>query len=289
MRSAVEAGLLFHISSLLPSLPRFKIVDVGAMTLGNGTEPYAPLTKFLPCDVIGFEPVQAECDKLNAQGKPGHTYLPYFIGDGSTRTFYECNMPMTSSLFEPNSALLDKFQNLENLTRVVKTYTVQTRRLDDIPDVRGTDYLKVDVQGGEMLVYRGGEQILTDVLVIHTEVVFVPMYKDQPLFADIDAHLRGRGFAFHRMGISGRTFRPLIANKNPNKMLSQMLWADAIYVRDFMTFDQLAPLALLKLASIMHENYGSFDLVALALEAHDRKTGSSLQPAYIKHLVTPKA
>jgi hypothetical protein len=59
--------------------------------------------------------------------------------------------------------------------------------------------------------------------------------------------------------------------------------------RDFMAFDQLAPLALLKLAVILHENYGSFDLAALALQAHDRQTGSSLQPAYMKRLVTPTA
>jgi hypothetical protein len=54
-------------------------------------------------------------------------------------------------------------------------------------------------------------------------------------------------------------------------------------------FDQLAPLALLKLAVILHENYGSFDLAALALEAHDCQTGSSLQPAYMTRLVTPTA
>jgi hypothetical protein len=94
-----------------------------------------------------------------------------------------------------------------------------------------------------MLVYRGAEQILKNVLVIHTEVEFVPMYKNQPLFADIDAHLRERGFAFHRMGVAGRAFKPLIANNNPNMMLSQMLWADAIYIRDFMDFDRLRPLA----------------------------------------------
>jgi hypothetical protein len=131
---------VFPITNMLPDLPRLKIVDVGAMALGNGTEPYAPSMKALPCDVIGFEPVQAECDKLMALAQPGHTYLPYFIGDGSALTFYECNMPMTSSLLEPNTALLDKFQNLENLTRAVKTHAVQTKRLDDILEVRGADY-----------------------------------------------------------------------------------------------------------------------------------------------------
>jgi hypothetical protein len=100
--------------------------------------------------------------------------------------------------------------------------------------------------------------MLKDVLVIQTEVEFVALYKEQPLFSDIDAFLRAIGFQFHRISTVGRTFKPLIVNNDVNATMSQQLWGDAIHVRDFMTFDQLAPLALLKLATILHENYGSF-------------------------------
>jgi len=68
-------------------------------------------------------------------------------------------------------------------------------------------------------------------------------------------------------------------------MMSQWLWGDAVYVRDFMTFEMMSPAALLKLAAILHENYGSFDLAAVALEAHDRLAGSGLHPRYIQSLV----
>ena len=107
---------LFSIASIVPALPRIKIVDVGA---ADATEPpaYARLTAGLPCDVVGFEPGAAECEKLNALNRPGHLYLPHAIGDGSRRTFYECSAPYCSSLFEPNEALADKFQNLEELLR----------------------------------------------------------------------------------------------------------------------------------------------------------------------------
>ncbi len=37
--------------------------------------------------MTGFEPNEAECAKLN-QGDGGR-YYPYFIGDGSVRTFHE--------------------------------------------------------------------------------------------------------------------------------------------------------------------------------------------------------
>jgi hypothetical protein len=117
----------------------------------------------------------------------------------------------------------------------------------------------------------------------------VPLYKDQPLFADIDAHLRSKGFLLHQMGFTGRTFKPMVFKNDINAMLSQWLWGDAVYVRDFMQFDALAPAELLKLAAILHENYRSFDLAAVALAAYDRISGSRLQPRYVQELTRPEA
>jgi FkbM family methyltransferase len=275
---------LFNIAPMLPNLPRLKIVDVGAMSLGEGTDAYSPLTNATPCDVYGFEPVAEEFEKLKASAKPGHHYLPYFVGDGSARTFYECNFAMTSSLFEPNSALLAKFQNLEELARVTKTYPVQTTRLDDILELKGTDFLKADVQGAELMVFEGASRLLDDALVVHAEVEFVELYKGQPLFADIDAHLRSKGFVLHLLGKAGRTFKPLIFRDDVNAMLSQILWGDAVYVRDFMLFDRLSGPALLKIATMVHETYHSVDFAAVALEAYDRQQGTQLQPAYLRKL-----
>ena len=102
---------MLPIAPILPVLPRIKIVDVGASDTTESAA-YARLAGALPCDVVGFEPGAGECEKLNALDRPGHVYLPYAIGDGSQRTFYECSASYCSSLFEPNNALADKFQNL---------------------------------------------------------------------------------------------------------------------------------------------------------------------------------
>lgn len=277
---------LFPIAPLLPPFPRLKITDIGAMSLGEGTEPYASLTQAVPCDVYGFEPGAGEFEKLKASAKPGHYYLPYFIGDGKTRTFYECNYTMTSSLFEPNTELLSKFQNLEELVRVQKTYPVETRRLDDIPQIAGTDLLKVDVQGAELLVFEGAAKTLDDVLVIQTEVEFVSLYKDQPLFGDIDVHLRSKGFTLHQIAPVSRVFKPLVLNNDVNAGLSQILWGDAVYVRDFMFLDRLSGETLLKLAVILHENFRSVDMAAAVLAAYDQQNGSGLQQLYLQKLMT---
>jgi FkbM family methyltransferase len=237
------------------------------------------------CDVLGFEPNAAECDKLNQLKKTGHTYLPYFIADGFRHTFYDCNYPMTSSLFEPNTALLAKFNNLEELTRVVTTYPVETKRLDEIPEAKGTPYLKIDTQGSEVMVLQGAAETLASVLVVHTEVLFVPLYKDQPMFADINALLRSRGFVLNQMMPSGRTFKPLVWRGNVDAMMSHLLWADAVYVRDFMMFDRLEPEQLLTLTTILHQTYGACDLAQVALAAYDRRMGTQLQRSYNAELL----
>ena len=67
-------------------------------------------------------------------------------------------------------------------------------------------------------------------------------------------------------------------------MLSQILWGDAVYVRDFMLFDALSDQALLKIAAIVHATYHSVDLAAVALAAYDRQQRTELQQAYLKTL-----
>ncbi|MEY3813109.1 MAG: 2-O-methyltransferase NoeI, partial [Verrucomicrobiota bacterium] len=283
----LPAQSMFNILEILPPFGKVQVIDVGAMDLGS--EIYDPLVKAGVAGVLGFECVQAECDRLNAMARESRAYLPYAIGDGTTRAFHECNFPMTSSLLEPNSGLLDRFQNLENLTQVVKKHTFATKRLDDIPEITGADFLKLDVQGAELDVLNGGDRVLADALVVHTEVEFVEMYKGQPLFAEVDQRLRRSGFVFHKFaGIAGRTFKPLIVNNDVNQCLSQMLWADAVYVKDFMALDRLPAEKLLRMAVILHLVYGSFDLAMQALLAYDRQCSSGLAPAYLHRLTLGK-
>jgi FkbM family methyltransferase len=264
--------------------PRIDVVDVGAMDI-DATNEYSALVRQGNGYVIGFEPIQAECDKLNATAGKKQRFLPYFIGDGSEGEFKLCSAPMTSSLLEPNMPLLRKFNDLAELTTPVSRTKVQTRRLDDIPEIAAIDFLKVDVQGLELAVLRGGERLLKDAVVVQTEVEFVPMYIGQPLFADVDTELRRQGFAFHTMGSGlGRCFKPLINVGDPSRRLGQILWTDAVYVKDFMRFQELSPEQLLKIAIIMHDCYGSSDLAGYALRHYDVMTGKSLWKVFMQRL-----
>jgi len=276
---------VFSIGALLERPPTIRIVDVGPMSPGRGQDPYAKLMRAVPCEVLGFEPVARECERLNASARPGCRYLPYVIGDGTPQVFHECHLPMTSSLLEPDEALLGMFHELLEATRVVERRPVQTVRLDDVAEARGADYLKLDVQGGELMVLEGAVLRLRELLVVHTEVEFLPVYKGQPLFADVDAFLRGQGFLIHKLsGLNSATFKLPGVEVELSATVNQAMWGEAVYVRDFRALERLSAESLLKLAVILHENYGSTDLAARALSAYDKAAGSELTDRYLELL-----
>lgn len=264
--------------------PRLTIVDVGAASMGQGTDPHARLSHQPNVSIIGFEPNQAACAKRNAEARPNQRYLPYFIGDGAPHRFYQCANPLTSSLYEPNHALLDKFQNMD--LPVTGVSDVQTVRLDDIAEIDDCDFLKLDIQGAELDAINGGQSLLRNVMVVHAEVEFIPMYKGQPLFGDIDRRLRELGFLLHKFDkIFSRQMKPLIVNNDPYSPFSQIIFAEAaIYVRNFMEFDTLPVNKLINLARILHSVYGSYDLCAVALESIDNMTGTKLRDRYLGRL-----
>ncbi len=91
--------------------------------------------------------------------------------------------------------MVENFASFAEMFQVVRTETVETKRLDDIPETEGVDFLKVDVQGAEIMVFNGARERLKSALIVDVEVEYIPLYKNQPLFADIDSALRAHGLA----------------------------------------------------------------------------------------------
>lgn len=275
----------FSLYDLFPDIGMVNILDVGAMSLGQGTEPYAPLVNANRATVTGFEPDAAECEKLNQEAGDNHTYHPHFIGNGGKATYYQTNHAMTGSLYKPNAALMGKFQNMLELSRLETTYEVETLRLDDIEDMADIDLIKIDVQGAELDVFKGAGRVLADTVMIIAEVEFVALYEDQPMFADVDGFLRGAGFQFHTfLGFGGRCFKPVLINNNPNQGMRQLLWSDAVYVRDFMNLEPVSGDKLFRLSALLHDMLNSLDLCQYVLNEIDQREGSSHAQTYMNAL-----
>jgi FkbM family methyltransferase len=262
-------------------LSLINIVDVGANPLSGAKGPYQMLVDRSLASLVGFEPDPAAFDQLQAIKGPGERYVPVAVGDGKRHQFRICAMSGMNSLLPPNFDLLN-LVHLHGLWAQVRSLVdVDTKRLDDLAEIEAIDYLKIDIQGGEMLVFENAAEKLKDCLVVHTEVMWVPMYEGQPLFSEQELFLRQFGLQVHKFfEMQGHVLKPFAVNGDVHAPLSQVFWADVIFIKDITRLDRLRPVQLLKLAIILHDVYKSVDVAHLVLQAYDRASHAALAPKY---------
>lgn len=207
------------------------IVDIGAQRLADQDHAYQAIADAgIDHRIIGFEPIEERLlDREAAEGRSGLQLLPYFIGAGGEAQFNLANVDATSSLYPFNRDLLQHLHGLDDL-RTVASEPVRTTRLDDaLADIGAVDFLKLDIQGGELDALSGAEAVLARTGVVHCEVEFAEIYRGQPLFSEIELFLRARNFKLvdvvsqHRSGYLDPPRGPISADR--------LVWGEAIFFR----------------------------------------------------------
>ena len=138
-------------------------------------------------------------------------------------------------MFEPNHVLIDRFYSAEDF-KIERKIQVNCDTLDNmltVHDIKDVDFIKLDTQGSELLILQGAENLLSshNVFGIDVELEFSQMYKDQPLFGEVDAFLRNKGFTLFDIKIPlGRKTRKTGLNGHSK---GQALWTRVVYFRDF--------------------------------------------------------
>ena len=267
--------------------PRVKVVDIGANPI-DSEPPYAGMLRAGLAEVVGFEPNPAALAVLESRKGPLERYFPHAVGDGARHVLHLCQAPGMTSLLEPDPAVLALFHGFPEWGRVLGTEAVDTVRLDDVPETAGADLLKLDIQGAELMVLRHAEARLRDAVVIQAEVEFLPLYKGQPLFSEMELFLRGHGFVLHRFFPTvSRAVQPMMVNGDPYAGLGQLVWADAVFIRDLLRLDALSDRQLLTMAAVLHEAYGAVDIAFRLLAEHDRRMGGAVAARYLSGLQAP--
>jgi len=248
-----------------------EVVDIGASPI-EGVPPYRAMLAEGLCNVTGFEPQNHALAQLRASAGPHERYFPYVVGDGETHTLHLYRYPGLASLLEIDPAVLALTTRPASGEIVERISGLKTRRLDDITEIEVIDFLKIDIQGGELAVFRNGSERLVRTVAIETEVAFLSLYKGQPTFSDIDQHLRGEGFIPHCF----THFHPIIMSTGIEGIESkrtsrQLIDGDMLYVRDYSRPETMDDEQLKHLALIMHHAYDSFDVALRCVAELERR------------------
>lgn len=179
-----------HLSAIQVCEPN-TLLDAGA---NKGQFSLAFRTLRPGAHIVGFEPLPEAAD----------TYEQLFSGDPLTQLqrvalagtegnaeFHVADRSDSSSLLKPGEGQERAFG-----VRHASTVQVPLKRLDNCVDFSTLPepiFLKVDVQGGELGVFEGCDE-LSAIEFIYVELSFVELYIGQPLFEEVTAYLSGRGF-----------------------------------------------------------------------------------------------
>src|SRR5947209_2127459 len=138
--------------------------------------------------LYGFDPDPVECERLRASYKDPNVHLvPLALADEpGERTLYLTREMACSSLYRPDPSLTASLPELACASEV-GTSKIRVTTLDEwsaANGVSGIDFIKLDTQGAELDVLRGGGRALDSVRALEVEVEFNPIYMGQPLIVD---------------------------------------------------------------------------------------------------------
>lgn len=213
------------------TLPRrTRILDVGANPLDEA--PYAALLKAGGCDVVGFEPQAEAFAKLEAAKGPNETYLPFAVGDGGEKTLHIYRRSGFTSMYRPDTAATAAL-GADGWSKVARKEVMQTVAIDHDDRVGPFDLMKIDIQGGEVDVFRGAVKALAQATSVIVELRYFPIYRGEPMAGGVDDELRRQGFILHKFLF---TKSRMIANSQAahlreRRVQDQAIDGDAVYLR----------------------------------------------------------
>jgi FkbM family methyltransferase len=191
------------------------ILDCGANV---GQMAAALRAQYPKAEIYSFEPVSSVYEELSRRCKeiravPVHAAVSDHTGKATINLTASSEAHSLLSYQEGNPCA--------QWTWVKGQEEVNVVALDDWSDQKGVSpdrvhILKLDIQGAELLALYGARKLLRTVKAIFLEVCFVPMYKDAPLFAEVDQFLREAGFRRHAVYPSDQPHN----------------WGDALYVKN---------------------------------------------------------
>jgi FkbM family methyltransferase len=263
---------------LLAELPLSRLVriaDVGANPVN--VPAYADLLAAGGCEVIGFEPQPDAFAALESSRGAHEIYHPVAVGDGTRKELKIVVGGGLTSLLEPDAVSMTALGKAK-WTQVLDRVPLDTVRLDDVADLGAVDLLKIDIQGGEVDVFRGAKAALSGAVAVICELRFYPLYVDEPMLGGVDNELRAQGFHLHKLISTSKALLPTSQRDRlrTQRIADQLVDGDGVYIRALPLLKTADDQTLMRLALLASSVFGSH---GLALHLLDQLAARKAIPA----------
>jgi FkbM family methyltransferase len=195
------------------------VLDIGA----NTGQFAVTINALLPeATIYSFEPIPDCFEQLNKRmlNVKNFTSLNIALGDDSSQVQFELNSYSPSSSF---LSMSDLHKTVYPFTKKSQLIDVKVKTLDTVAetlDINAPIFVKLDVQGYEEKVIRGGEKTIKNAKIIMVEILFETLYEEQAVFDNIYRTLVD--WEFEYKGIVEQAY-------NPDD--GKVLYADAIFIK----------------------------------------------------------
>ena len=188
-------------------------------------------------NVMLVEPDSEEAATLNKNHQGD--VLPYALWSSETELVLNINKSAgTSSIYEPNNSFLSQFEDMGRFEAKSKV-KLKTKTIDGLintGELTDLDFMKIDVQGAELEILKGGSNYLKNNLVgLEVEVEFSPIYQDQPLFSEVEIFVR------QELGLElwdiRKTYWKYLQDRKENACKGRLIFGDALFLRPISTLD----------------------------------------------------
>jgi len=110
--------------------------------------------------------------------------------------FYHTKKQTCSSLLKPNFDYLSKFSEVERF-KIQNNLKFKTSTLDvELQDRYRPDFMKIDTEGSELIIFDGSQNTLKNLLGLEIEVSFFNLREKQPIYQDVMNYLSKYNFEF---------------------------------------------------------------------------------------------
>lgn len=226
---------------------RVRVVDIGAR---KGFDALPKLHSFI--EILAVEPERNAVEELKQlytkMNFSSFQIVQLAIGGHSGEAELKVTQkPSMSSLLEPDFdgyfRHVNRYKHGRAWLEFLKVKEIQKVSLRTLPDLLNefgwdrVDFLKIDTQGTELEILKSCEALLSQgaISVLEIEVSFVPVYKKQAFFSDIDLFLRRCGYSM----VDLRTYPEFVHKMRSTNFSSEVyepvrynVFGDAVYVRN---------------------------------------------------------